>query len=186
MIVESGIQPWLFEVEPYPGESLSHYLGRFRRRNQLTPGGLGTMAGLGAVVARWEKFHLNPYPTQAQFEALGEVLGLPAERLWAMLPPQGEGMVHEPIRLCGVCYGESPCHWMEWQYKSVWKCERHNLKLLSKCPNCGAKFKTPALWEDGCCCRCRLSLAKLASFQKTTEIVFSTMVAETVSRDQSS
>jgi len=185
-MVESGIQPWLFEVEPYPGESLSHYLGRFRRRNQLTPGGLGTMAGLGAVVARWEKFHLNPYPTQAQFEALGEVLGLPAERLWAMLPPQGEGMVHEPIRLCGVCYGESPCHWMEWQYKSVWKCERHNLKLLSKCPNCGAKFKTPALWEDGCCCRCRLSLAKLASFQKTTEIVFSTMVAETVSRDQSS
>jgi len=185
-MVESGIQPWLFEVEPYPGESLSHYLGRFRRRNQLTPGGLGTMAGVGAVVARWEKFHLNPYPTQAQFEALGEVLGLPAERLWAMLPPQGEGMVHEPIRLCGVCYGESPCHWMEWQYKSVWKCERHNLKLLSKCPNCGAKFKTPALWEDGCCCRCRLSLAKLASFQKTTEIVFSTMVAETVSRDQSS
>lgn len=185
-MVESGIQPWLFEVEPYPGESLSHYLGRFRRRNQLTPGRLGTMAGLGAVVARWEKFHLNPYPTQAQFEALGEVLGLPAERLWAMLPPQGEGMVHEPIRLCGVCYGESPCHWMEWQYKSVWKCERHNLKLLSKCPNCGAKFKTPALWEDGCCCRCRLSLAKLASFQKTTEIVFSTMVAETVSRDQSS
>ena len=36
MMVESGIQPWLFEVEPYEGESLSHYLGRFRRQNQLT------------------------------------------------------------------------------------------------------------------------------------------------------
>ncbi len=155
-MVESGIQPWLFEVEPYEGESLSHYLGRFRRQNQLTPGGLGTMAGIGAVVARWEKFHLNPYPTQAQFEALGKVLGLPAERLWAMLPPQGEGMVHEPIRLCGACYGESPCHRVEWQYKSIWRCERHNLKLLSKCPNCGARFKVPALWEQGHCSRCRI------------------------------
>ena len=32
----------------------------------MTPGGLGTMAGIGTVVARWEKFHLNPYPTQAR------------------------------------------------------------------------------------------------------------------------
>ena len=167
-MVDAGIQPWLFEVEPYEGESLSHYLGRFRKRNHLTPGGLGTMAGIGAVVARWEKFHLNPYPTQAQFEALGRVLGLSPARLWAMLPPQGEGMQCEPIRLCGVCYGESPCHRIEWQYKSIWRCDRHNLKLLSKCSSCGAKFKAPALWEDGCCSRCRLPLAELASFQKAT------------------
>jgi hypothetical protein len=59
-MVDAGIQPWLFEVEPFEGESLSHYLGRFRRQNHLTPGGLGTMAGVGAVVTRWEKFHLNP------------------------------------------------------------------------------------------------------------------------------
>lgn len=59
-MVDAGIQPWLFEVEPFEGESLSHYLGRFRRQNHLTPGELGTMAGVGAVVTRWEKFHLNP------------------------------------------------------------------------------------------------------------------------------
>ena len=173
-MVDAGIQPWLFEVEPYEGESLSHYLGRFRRQNHLTAGGLGTMAGIGAVVARWEKFHLNPYPTQVQFEALGRVVGLSPERLWAMLPPKGEGMQYEPIRLCGACYGENPCHRIEWQYKSVWRCgkhgypegNRHNLKLLSKCPNCEAKFKIPALWERGSCFRCYIPFAELGKFQK--------------------
>ena len=48
-MVNAGIQPWLFEVQPYEGESLSHYLGRFRRQNHLTAGGLGQMAEIGAV-----------------------------------------------------------------------------------------------------------------------------------------
>ncbi|PSR17808.1 hypothetical protein C8255_10645 [filamentous cyanobacterium CCP3] len=165
-MVDAGIQPWLFEVEPYEGESLSHYLGRFRRQNHLTAGGLGTMVGIGAVVARWEKFHLNPYPTQTQFEALGRVLGLSPTRLWAMLPPHGEGMQCEPIRLCVACYGENPCHRIEWQYKSVWKCDRHNLKLLAQCPNCQSRFKTPAIWEDGCCTRCHTPFSELVDLQK--------------------
>lgn len=33
----TNIQPWLFQVEPLEGESLSHFLGRFRRANDLTP-----------------------------------------------------------------------------------------------------------------------------------------------------
>lgn len=165
-MVDSGIQPWLFAVEPYEGESLSHFLGRVRSRNHLTANGLGKLAGIGAVVARWERFHLNPYPTQAQFESLGELLDLPPERLWAMLPPKGEGMQCEPIRLCGACYGENPCHRIEWQYKSVWKCDRHQLKLLSKCPNCEAKFKIPAMWEHGCCSRCHIPLEQMQGFQK--------------------
>lgn len=164
-MVNAGIQPWLFEVQPYEGESLSHYLGRFRRQNHLTAGGLGQMAEIGAVISRWEKFHLNPYPTQAQFESLGKVLGLSAERLWKMLPLAGEGMQCEPIRLCGACYGESFCHRIEWQYQSVWKCDRHNLKLLSKCPNCEAKFKDPSLWIEGCCHRCRMHFRAIADLQ---------------------
>ncbi|MEM6591170.1 MAG: TniQ family protein [Cyanobacteria bacterium P01_C01_bin.73] len=125
-MVDSGIQPWLFEVEPYEGESLSHFLGRFRRQNHLTVTGLGQMASIGAVVARWERFHLNPYPTQAEFELLGKVVGLLPERFWDMLPSESEGMKCEPIRLCGACYGESPCHRIEWQYKSRWKCGKHS------------------------------------------------------------
>ncbi|WP_287456680.1 TniQ family protein [Leptolyngbya sp. UWPOB_LEPTO1] len=165
-MVVSGIQPWLFQVEPYEGESLSHFLGRFRRPNHLTPSGLGQLAGIGAVVARWERFHLNPSSSQKELEALAKVVGVSAERLAEMLPPKGVGMQWTPIRLCGACYGETPCHRMEWQYKSMWKCDRHQLKLLAKCPKCEATFKIPALWESGACHRCRLPFTEMARYQK--------------------
>lgn len=167
-------KPWLFPVEPYEGESFSHFLGRFRRRNYLSPSALGDLAGIGGVVARWERFHLNPFPTDKEFEALAEVVGVESVCLRLMLPPKGTGMKCEPIRLCpkgytfgyGACYGEVPCHRMEWQYKSVWKCDRHQLTLISKCPNCRAKFKIPALWEFGCCHRCRLPFSSMSELQK--------------------
>lgn len=165
-MTEGEIQPWLFQVEPYEGESFSHFLGRFRRPNHLSANGLGQLAGIGAVVVRWERFHLNPFPTEAELEKLSGVVGVTAERLVQMLPPQGVGMQWSPIRLCGACYGETPCHRMEWQFKSVWKCDRHQLKLVSKCPNCGAPFKMPALWEDGACQRCLMTFAEMAVHQK--------------------
>lgn len=159
---------WLFPAEPLEGESLSHFLGRFRRLNYLSPSALGELAGIGAVVPRWEKFYLNPFPTQEQFEALAKVLGIDAERLRLMLPPKGVGMKCEPIRLCGACYGESPCHQIEWQFKSTGECKKHSLRLLSKCPKCNARFKIPALWEHGYCDRCRLSFAEMAEYQKNS------------------
>lgn len=99
------------------------------------------MAGIGAVVARWERFHFNPRPSQKELEAIASVVEVDADRLAQMLPPLGVGMQHEPIRLCGACYAETPCHRIEWQYKSVWKCDRHQLKILAKCPNCEALSK---------------------------------------------
>ena len=39
-------------VEPYEGESISHYLGRWRREeinSVSSPGALGRMAGIGSV-----------------------------------------------------------------------------------------------------------------------------------------
>jgi len=165
-MVDSGIQPWFFQVDPYEGESFSHFLGRFRQQNHLTAGGLGQLAGIGAVVARWERFHLNPPPSPKEFEALARVVGVSPERLAEMLPPKGVGMQWSPIRLCGACYKETPCHQMEWQYKSVWKCDRHQLKLLSKCPKCEAPFKMPALWEEGICDRCLAPFAAMALHQK--------------------
>jgi hypothetical protein len=165
-MVESGIQPWLFQIDPLGGESLSHFLGRFRRPNHLTPSGLGQLAGIGAVVARWERFHLNPPPSPEELEALAKVVGVSAERLLEMLPPKGVGMQWSPIRLCGACYGKTPCHRIEWQYKSVWKCDSHQLKLLSKCPTCEAPFKMPAVWEDGVCHRCRMRFVEMSVHQK--------------------
>ena len=160
------IQSWLFQVKPFDGESLSHFFGRFRRANDLTPTGLGKAAGIGAVIARWEKFRFNPPPSQQQLEALAKVVGVEVDRLVQMLPPKGVGMHLEPIRLCGACYVQEPCHRMEWQFKQTVGCSHHQLRLLSECPNCGARFKIPALWVDGHCQRCFMTFAEMAKHQK--------------------
>ena len=160
------IQAWLFQIEPLPGESLSHFLGRFRRSNDLTPAGLGSAAGLGAVIARWEKFRFNPPPSEQQLSMLATLVGVDVKRLAEMFPLAGMGMKMEPIRLCGACYGESPYHRIEWQLKSVDRCHKHQLRLLSECPKCGARFKVPALWVDGWCHRCFTPFADMAASQK--------------------
>jgi len=165
--LSTEIQSWLLSVEPFAGESLSHFLGRFRRQNHLSPSALGDLAGVGAVIARWERFHLNPFPSDAELIAVAEVVGLTPERLRQMLAPEGLKMKCEPIRLCGACYEEEPYHRLEWQYQSTGGCDRHRLRLLSKCRNCQAEFPIPALWEDGCCTRCRLSFGKMVEWQKS-------------------
>lgn len=164
------IQPWLFQVEPLEGESISHFLGRFRRANELTPTGLGKAAGVGGAIARWEKFRFNPPPSRQQLEALAKVVGVDADRLAQMLSPAGVGMKIEPIRLCGACYAESHCHKIEWQFKVTQGCSSHNLTLLSECPNCGARFKIPALWMDRHCHRCFMRFTEMVNYQKSVEI----------------
>jgi hypothetical protein len=168
MMAVEEIQAWLFQIEPLPGESLSHFLGRFRRSNDLTPGGLARAAGFGggAIISRWEKFRFNPPPSPNQLAALAVVVGIEVERLVEMLPPAGLGMKMEPIRLCGACYGESACHRIEWQLKSIDRCHNHQLRLLSECPKCGARFKVPALWVDGWCQRCFTPFGEMAASQK--------------------
>ncbi|MEH1772785.1 TniQ family protein [Nostoc sp.] len=161
------IQPWLFQIEPLQGESLSHFLGRFRQANDLTPTGLGKATKLGGAIARWEKFRFNPLPSRQQLKALAKVVGVDVDRLVEMLPPVGAGMKIEPIRLCAACYTESLCHKIEWQLKVTQGCASHKLSLLSECPNCGARFKIPALWINGHCQRCFLTFADMAKSQKT-------------------
>ncbi len=169
MTDEIETQLWLNRVEPYEGESISHFLGRFRRAkgNKFSaPSGLGKVAGLGAVLVRWEKFYFNPFPTKQELEALADVVMVEADRLAQMLPPKGVTMKPRPIKLCGACYGESPCHRIEWQFKDGYKCDRHQLHLHTECPNCKAKFKIPALWVDGHCQRCFMTFAQMAQYQK--------------------
>ncbi|MFN6471054.1 MAG: TniQ family protein [Nostoc sp. SerVER01] len=165
-----NLKPWLFRVQPYQGESLSHFLGRFRRANDLTPTGLGKAAGLGGAIARWEKFRFNPSPSRQQLEALAVVVGVDVDRLVQMLPPARVGMKMEPIRLCAACYTESPCHKIEWQLKVIQGCDGHKLHLLSECPNCGARFKIPALWIDGHCQRCFMRFTEMGNYQKSVEV----------------
>ncbi len=74
-------QPQRFAVELLEGESLSHFLGRFRRANSLTTTALGKITGLGGVVGRWEKLYLNPFPSRQELEALADVVMVDADRL---------------------------------------------------------------------------------------------------------
>lgn len=160
------IPPWVFTVEPYDGESLSHFLGRFRRANYSSSNELGQKTGLGGVLGRWEKFRFIPPPTNQQLTALAEVIKVDVEQLRRMLPPQGVGMKHEPIRLCAACYGEKPYHKLVWQFKETRGCDRHQLRLLSECPNCGMRFKIPALWIEGHCHNCQMLFVEMKRYQK--------------------
>ncbi|MGH1394464.1 MAG: TniQ family protein [Trichormus sp.] len=159
-------EPRIFEVEPLEGESLSHFLGRFRRENYLTSSQLGKLTGLGAVVSRWEKLYFNPFPTRQELEALASVVRVNADRLAQMLPPKEVTMKPRPIRLCAACYAKVPCHRIEWQYKDKMKCDRHNLRLLTKCTNCETPFSIPADWVQGECPHCFLPFATMAKRQK--------------------
>jgi hypothetical protein len=109
---------------------------------------------------------LNPRPTLAQLEQLSMVVGVSVERLLAMLPPDGVGMKHEPIRLCAACYGECPCHRIEWQFKETRGCDRHQLTLLSECPNCGSRFGVPSSWVEGSCQRCFMAFPQMQLSQR--------------------
>ena len=165
--MNTEVQSWLLAIEPFSGESLSHFLGRFRLQNYLSPSALGNLAGVGAVISRWEKFYLNPFPSAAHIESVADVVGVSPDRIRQMLAPEGVKMKCEPIRLCGACYREQPFHRIEWQYQTTGGCEVHRLRLLPKCPNCRKGFPIPALWEDGCCSRCKLSFGEMGKWQKS-------------------
>ena len=156
-------------VEPCERESISHYLGRLRRfkANSLPSGySLGKIAGLGAVISRWEKLYFNPFPSEQELEALASVVGVDIDKLTEMLPTKDMIMKHRPIRLCGSCYAESPCHCIDWQSKDKMKCDRHNLRLLIKCTNCETPFPIPTDWVKGECFHCFLPFAKMAKRQR--------------------
>lgn len=161
-----AIPSGLFPIEPYEGESISHFLGRFRSENDLTASGLGKLTGLGGAIARWEKFRFNPPPSTKDLEALALVVGVTADRLKQMLPPEGIAIKLEPIRICCACYAEQPWHRMEWQYKTTDRCTRHGVTLLSECPECHARFQIPSLWLEGRCHRCFISFAAMCHNQK--------------------
>ena len=158
------IKPWLFRVEPLEGESLSHFLGRFRRANDLTVSRLGNAAGLGGAIARWEKFRFIPPPNDLQLAALAKLVRLEVEQIKLMLPQ--ETIQNRVIRLCAACYAEGPYHRTEWQYKLANRCDRHHLLLLLECPNCKAKLRMPSKWANGICKRCLTPFDQMAELQK--------------------
>lgn len=163
-MVMQPVPKWVFPVDPYPGESLSHFLGRFCRENHATLNQLGEKTGLGAVLGRWEKFRFIPPPNDSQLAALAKLVRLEVEQIKLMLPQ--EAMQNRVIRLCATCYAEEPYHRTEWQYKLANQCDRHHLLLLLECPNCKAKLPIPSKWANGTCKRCLTPFEQMADLQK--------------------
>ena len=156
-------------LPPYEEESISHYLGRWRRQEVVSlssPGSLSRQLKLGTAMSRWEKFYLNPFPTLKQLERLGKVMGIEGERLLRMFPPKGEPINVRIIRLCCACYDEAPHHRIKWQFQSTAACEKHQLRLLYKCPNCEVHLPIPAEWESGRCRKCQMLFRSMIKHQK--------------------
>jgi hypothetical protein len=164
LVMLTPIPPWVFPVEPYPGESISHFLGRFCRENHATLNQVGAKTGLGAVLGRWKKFRFNPPPTEQQLMALATLVRLEAEQIRQMLPT--ETIQIRAIRLCAACYAQEPYHRMEWQYKFASRCDHHQLRLLLECPGCKAKFPIPSQWAKGACKRCLMPFEAMQANQR--------------------
>lgn len=157
----------LERVEPFSGESISHFLGRFERANVWTTYQIGRVTGIKAGVSRWKKLYLHPlFPSKQELEVLSKIIEISAERLAEMLPVPTQAIKPpETICLCAACYTETPCHLINWQFKGVVVCDRHSLYLLSKCPKCKKTFSVPAEWEEGTCSHCGKPFSEMVKHQ---------------------
>lgn len=159
----ASLQPWMFQVQPYPDESFGHFLGRFRRANCLSSGHLSTMLGLRSyMVAYWETPSRRRIPNAAALNILSDLTGVEVARLRLMLFSE-ETQLYFQTRLCALCYAEVPSHQLTWQMAAIPHCDRHQRQLLSACPRCGNAFQLPAHWQVGECEYCHLPFAEMAT-----------------------
>lgn len=164
------LKPWLFTVSPYEGESISHFLGRLRRANDLREIELSRMMGLEGVLDRWERFCFEPSPTGGEIEALARVCQVNAKTLIHTFYIEDIIRVFpfKPIKfngtwICGHCYAEQPYHRIEWQYEAR-TCPKHGAPLTSKCPRCKTRLEIPSLWEYPRCRKCFLPFEQIIDF----------------------
>jgi len=152
---------WVVQVVPGNDESFGHYLSRFRRANFLSHKTLGEELQVPTkIVSDWERPSRRQLPDLEQLERLSQLVGLSPAKLRQMFP---SASIHLQTRLCPACYGEVPVHCQTWQQKGIEQCDRHQSPLLSACPICQTGFRTPALWSDGCCERCKLPFSQMRS-----------------------
>ena len=159
----SSLQPWLFQVQPYPEESFGHFLGRFRRANHLSSAHLSAMLKQRPyAVSYWETPSRRRQPDAPTLQHLSQLTGVAVERLTAMRSPPGTKL-HKPTRLCADCYSEMPYHKVSWQVATRPRCKIHRQCLLGACPRCGSAFQLPSYWQRGECDRCYLPFQEMRS-----------------------
>jgi hypothetical protein len=106
--LQSSVEPWLFQVEPYSQESFSHFLGRFCRANCLSSAHLAAMLGARShVVAYRESPSRQQRPGLLLLQQLTQLTGVSVNRLQAMWLSPATAL-YWPTRLCPDCYAEAP------------------------------------------------------------------------------
>lgn len=159
---------WVFRVVPVLAESQGHFLGRFRRANELRHKGNAEQLGVGDEWVRaWESAWLRRNPTDLQQLALCKLVEVKCEQLTTMLPPQE---LHLQTRLCAACYGEAPVPRVSWQQKGIDWSERHKIRMRSTCPICATGFRTPALWNNEPCQGCGLTFEQMESSDRRDDV----------------
>lgn len=164
-------ESWIFRVDVFPGESFSHFMGRFRRANDLSQKVVADHLGVSVKwVIAWESPSRRRNPTHLQQIALWKLTDVDPMQLAEMLPPE---QLHLQTRLCGVCYAKVPIHRVIWQRTGWSECEACVLdfkkanRLLTACPACNAGFRSPSLWEEGVCAQCGLVFGLMQEYQKS-------------------
>ena len=167
--LQPSVEPWLFQVEPYPQESFSHFLGRFRRANCLSSAHLSALLGQRSyVVSYWESPSRQRRPEPVQLHQLSQMTGVAIARFSLMWPPTST-CLHWPTRLCPDCYAAAPWHRLTWQLADQPHCEVHQRLLLAQCPRCHHTFQLPSYWATGQCDRCHLPFAQMRLDQAAAE-----------------
>jgi len=163
-------QPWFKYVEPKDGESIASFLYRFRRAkgNRISSASqLGEILEVGTVINRWEDLLFSGRkPKQKQIEALSKVTQVEVDRLWQMFPPKGERSQPKTIRICAACCHEDSYHRIAWQLHSTHGCDRHCLRLLSKCWACEQPFSVVDLLDARGCRKCGMLFKSMLKKQK--------------------
>ena len=162
----SLLQPWLFQVQPYPEESFGHFLGRFRRANHLSSAHLSAMLKQKPyAVSYWETPSRRRQPDAATLQHLSQLTGVAAKRFKSMRSPPGT-QLHKPTRLCPDCYTAVPCHKVSWQVENRPHCKIHQQCLLGACLRCGSAFRLPSYWQRGECDHCHLPFQAMRTHRR--------------------
>lgn len=174
-----------FTIRPMPkcGESLTGYLIRIAHRNFVSLNSLFTSVHNGS--RRRTDHQIDILSERViNLEALSQIVGIPLSRLRAMTfqsvvekytdhidisqdYPAVMRDVTDKIqrRFCPVCLQEDGVLKLIWQVKEVEICDKHHVRLISKCPECTTD--QPFLSNTLAVLRCFSCGSKLASLGVT-------------------
>lgn len=162
------IQPLSLSASPEPDESMQSFFNRLAQCNSPDPA-----EGIEPVPADWIAsaadldFRQTQF-TDAQIIRLSALSGVPFKKLRSLAPTEarekgqwGDAVFHvlghelpfsclpnrEGRRLCPECLKESAHHRLVWNFRFAQVCTKHQIRLISSCPECNPRAPKPLDWR---------------------------------------